>query len=107
MAECRGRANARHIPGAGPPPSTCAATAVGYLLRVNFFEAVLVFVGIPALVIIVVALVTVVPARSKARPKYSPGGRWEYSDRFYSGDTAVDVPSHVTDASLGGARGSW
>jgi len=74
---------------------------------VNFFEFVLIFVGIPALVVIGLALVTVVPNRAKARPKYSPGSGWDYSDRFYTGDTPVEVPAHLMDSPLGGARGTW
>ena len=73
----------------------------------NFFEFVLIFVGIPLLVVIALALVTVVPNRAKARPKYTPGGSWDYSDRFYTGDSPVEVPSHLIDSPLGGARGTW
>jgi hypothetical protein len=80
---------------------------VSYLSDVNFFEGVLVFVGIPLIVVLVVALLTVVPNRAKLRPKYTPGSGWDYSDRFYTGDSPVEVPSHLTDSRLGGARGTW
>jgi hypothetical protein len=80
---------------------------VSYLSDVNFFEGLLVFAGIPAMVVLVVALLTVVPNRAKARRKYNPGDGWDYSDRFYTGDTPVSVPSHLTDSPLGGARGTW
>ena len=73
----------------------------------NFFEGALVFVGIPVVVIVGAYLLTVLPGRTKARPGYSPGGPWDYSDRFYTGDTPVDVPPHLTDSPLGGARGTW
>ena len=80
---------------------------VSYLSDVNFFEAVLIFVGIPLVIIVGVALLTVVPNRSRSRPTYRPGSSWDYSDRFYTGDTPVQVPSHLIDSPLGGARGTW
>lgn len=73
----------------------------------NFFEGVLVFLGIPLLVVIGVYLLFVVPGRSKARPAYRPGDPWDFSARFYTGDTSVDVPQYLTDSPLGGARGTW
>lgn len=74
----------------------------------NFFEAVLVFVVVPLATMLVVALLTLVPHRRKARPQYRPGDPWDYADRFYSGDTPIAVPaSSSTDSQLGGARGTW
>ena len=73
----------------------------------NFFQVLLVFVGIPVAVILVTALLTVVPNRAKARARYTPGSGWDYSDRFYTGDTPVNVPAHLSDSPLGGARGTW
>ncbi len=90
-----------------PQASDVVTDVVGYLFQVNFFEFVLVFVGIPVLVIALLAMVTVVPNRVKARPRYRPGADWDYADRFYTGDTPVEVPSHGTDSKLGGARGTW
>ena len=92
---------------AGTQASRVVTREVSYRSNVNFFEGLLVFAGIPIVVILVVALLTVVPNRAKARPKYTPGSEWGYSDRLYTGDSPVEVPSHVTDSSLGGARGSW
>ncbi len=77
------------------------------LCGVNIFEALLIFVAVPFAVIAVVYLLTVVPARVKARPKHLPGADWDFSDRFYTGDTAVIVPAHLADSPLGGARGTW
>lgn len=73
----------------------------------NFFEGALVFLGIPVVVVVGVYLLAVLPGRSKARPAYRPGDPWEFSARFYTGDTSVDVPPHLTDSPLGGARGTW
>ncbi len=73
----------------------------------NFFEGVLVFLGIPLAVVLGVFVMTVLPGRAKARHAYKPGESWDYSSRFYTGDTSVDVPQHLTDAPLGGARGTW
>lgn len=73
----------------------------------NFFEVVLVFVVIPLAVVGALFVVTVLPSRRRSRPAYVPGAAWEYSDRFYTGDSPVEVPIHLNDSSLGGARGTW
>ena len=82
---------------------------LGYRCPVNFFEGALVFVGIPLLVVLVIGVLTVGRSRSHKRAAYVPGGKWEYSDRLYVGDTPVDVFNGAgsTDETLGGARGTW
>jgi hypothetical protein len=76
-------------------------------LPVNFFEAALVFAGIPLLVIVVVGILTVGRHRAGARVPYKPGGSWIYSDRLYAGDTPVEITSDARSSSFGGARGTW
>lgn len=81
-----------------------------YRAEVNFFDVVLVFVGIPVAVVLVLAAFTVWPARAKERPKYVAGSDWMYPDHLYTGDTPVQVPDHISGSSndtIGGARGTW
>jgi hypothetical protein len=86
-----------------------SARVLRYRCAVNFFEGALVFVGIPLLVVLVVGVLTVGRSRAQKRTAYVPGGKWEYSDRLYVGDTPVDVEvaPGSTDETLGGARGTW
>lgn len=85
----------------------CSATCCVTVSNVNFFEGALVFLGIPLLTILIVAILTVGRHRAGKRAAYLPGGNWDYSDRLYAGDTPVDVPDHPAETTLGGARGTW
>lgn len=91
----------------GAHASAVVTELLSYLFLVSSFEAILVFLVIPIGVCLAVALVTVVPNRAKARPKYTPGGSWDFSDRFYAGDSPVSVPDSPVSNELGGARGTW
>lgn len=87
--------------GAGQP-------GVGYRMRVSIIETIAVFVGIPALIYGIIALLTLVPGRHK-RQRYRPGQSWDYPPQWWAGDQPV-VASATTDARVargGGAHGTW
>jgi hypothetical protein len=95
---------------------------------VNVAEVLLVFVGIPLLVIAVLALLIWGPGGRK-RPRYRPGQPWEHAPIWYephpgapggSGNGHGDGGSHAlalegsthvvhtpSGGPLGGARGTW
>ena len=76
---------------------------------VNIFQTVSIFVGGPLAVYAVIALLTLVRGRVKAKSKYRPGQTWDYPDQWWSGDHPVVPadPAMVAIGSEGGARGTW
>ena len=79
------------------------------VLRVTIFQTLALFVGVPLLIYVLLALFSMVPGRSRKRPKYQPGEPWDYPAQWWAGDTPVavtgvrDTPGERT----GGARGNW
>lgn len=82
---------------------------VGYLLRVTILQTVAVYVGIPALVYLVIILLTVVPSRARKRAKYRPGQQWDFAPQWWAGDHQIAPVDPAVAASTheGGARGTW
>jgi hypothetical protein len=74
---------------------------------VTILETLAVFVGAPAVIYIVVVLLTVVPAKAKRRPKYHPGQTWELEPQWWAGDVPVVVGDAGSETAKGGARGTW
>ncbi len=74
---------------------------------VSVFQTIGVFVGIPLVIYAVLALLTVVPARARRRPRYKPGEPWEYPPQWWSGDRPVVTSASGPSGREGGARGSW
>jgi len=50
---------------------------------VTVAETILVFVGAPLAVVLVVALLTMVPAARSRRPRYKPGQPWNHDPIWY------------------------
>jgi hypothetical protein len=76
---------------------------------VTILQTLLVFVGIPVLIYGLIAILTLLPGRSKKRPRYRPGQSWDYPAQWWAGDQPV-VASSATDvrgANGGGAHGTW
>jgi hypothetical protein len=86
-------------------------------------QTVLVFVGIPALIILVIAGLTLGPSAVRA-PRYRPGSPWQYKPVWYlphpehsgpiselhaSGGTLAVTGSVIEDPAqaTGGASGEW
>ena len=81
-------------------------------------ETILVFAGIPLLIVAVLALLVFVPGGRK-RPRYKSGQPWDHAPIWYEphpdgaaadhGHAALPAGSgHTTSAGpLGGARGTW
>lgn len=77
-------------------------------------QTVLVYVLIPAAVYGLIALLTLVPKKSRA-PRYRPGQEWSYDPVWWSANpVGHQVESHVERESVttartarGGARGNW
>lgn len=81
---------------------------MGYFLRVNILETILIYVVAPGAIFVLAALLTLVPGRAKSRPKYRSGEPWDYAPQWWSGDSVVAVGSaDDAPATLGGARGTW
>jgi hypothetical protein len=74
---------------------------------VSIIETLAVYVGIPALIYGIIALLTLVPGRSR-RHRYRPGQAWDYPPQWWAGDQPV-VASATTDrpGQGGGAHGTW
>lgn len=79
------------------------------MVDVNTLEVLAVFVGIPAGIYGLIAVLTLLPGRSKDRARYRPGEAWDHSPQWWAGDTPVQVPddADVTGTGRGGARGAW
>lgn len=75
----------------------------------TILETVAVFVGIPALIYLVLALLTVVPSRARKRARYRAGQQWEHAPQWWAGDHPVAPIDAAVAASSneGGARGTW
>lgn len=84
---------------------------VGYCESVTILETIAVYVVIPGAIVVLAALLTVVPGRSRSRPpRYRPGQPWEYSNRLWAGNLPVVVSGSgqaEPAQSTGGARGTW
>jgi hypothetical protein len=89
------------------------------LSAVTVVETILVFAGIPLLIIAILALLIFVPGGRK-RARYKSGQPWEHAPIWYEphpdgaagdhGSHALPAGSsgHTTSAGpLGGARGTW
>jgi hypothetical protein len=93
------------------------------VFAVSVLETIIVFVGMPAAIYGVVALLTL-RDRAKKSPRYRPGQDWEYAPVWWSANPAgvaggrtvaelTPVQPAGEDASApaasasGGARGSW
>ena len=75
----------------------------------NIVQVLAVFIGIPLLVYVIIALLTLVPGRAKTRMRYRPGQSWDYAPQLWAGDQPVVVRQAgvLTPSSRGGARGTW
>lgn len=85
------------------------ATASATVIRVNILQTVAVYVGVPLVIYLVIALLTVVPGRAKKRARYRAGQAWDVPPQWWSGDHAVAKGDTglATTGSEGGARGTW
>jgi hypothetical protein len=72
-------------------------------------ETVLVFVGIPAGIIAVLALGVYGKALVRQPNRYRPGKAWDYPPAWYVPHPEAVVPSSATGATtaVGGASGEW
>ena len=86
-------------------------------------ETILVFAGIPLVIIAILAALTLRPAKGQKRLRYKPGQPWEHAPVWYEphpdhtpavGLGAHDrhasitaAPQPVSGGPLGGARGTW
>lgn len=78
------------------------------VVLVNTLEVLAVFVGIPAAIYGLIAVLTLLPGRSKDRARYRPGEAWDHAPQWWAGDTPVQVPDDAaTGTGRGGARGAW
>ncbi len=80
------------------------------MITVTILETLAVFVGIPALIYGLIAVLTLIPGRAKGRKtKYRPGSAWEYPAQWWAGDQPVVSAgtSAGAGASGGGAHGTW
>jgi hypothetical protein len=92
-------------------------------VRVTVAETILVFAGIPLVIIAILAALTLRPAKGQKRLRYKPGQPWEHAPVWYEphpdhtpavGHGAPSVhaaiaaaPQPVSGGPLGGARGTW
>lgn len=44
----------------------------------NILQTLAIFLGIPLLVLLILALLTLVPGRAKKHPRYRPGQPWDF-----------------------------
>ncbi len=86
-------------------------------------ETILVFAGIPLVIIAILAALTLRPAKGQKRLRYKPGQPWEHAPVWYEphpdhtpavghgahdGHAAITAaPQPVSGGPLGGARGTW
>jgi hypothetical protein len=88
---------------------------------VTVVETILVFAGIPLLIVAVLAVLTLRPEKGHKRLRYKPGQPWEHAPVWFE-PHPVDAPAHGSDGAhaaieaprqpvpggpLGGARGTW
>ena len=75
----------------------------------NILQTLAIFLGIPLLVYVILALLTLVPGRAKKHPRYRPGQPWDFPPQLWAGDEPVVVPQTgvLTGTGRGGARGTW
>ncbi len=75
----------------------------------NVFSTVAIYVGGPLVLYGGIALLTLLPARTKKRATYRPGTTWEYPAQWWAGDYPIAPadPALVVAGSEGGARGTW
>lgn len=92
----------------GRPGHPAGVGPVGYRMWVSILQTIAVFVGIPALIYGTIALLTLVPGRSK-RHRYRPGQSWDYPPQWWAGDQPVVVSATAENrlAPGGGAHGTW
>jgi hypothetical protein len=89
---------------------------------VTVAETILVFAGIPLVIIAILAALTLRPAKGQKRLRYKPGQSWDYAPIWYEphpdglgpGHGASDLHAAIAGGSrsmsggpLGGARGTW
>lgn|GEM_PF-3095895 len=75
----------------------------------TIIQTLAVFVGIPVLIYALIAIFTLLPGRSKKRPRYRAGQAWGYPAQWWAGDQTV-VAAASADAGGprgGGAHGTW
>ena len=86
----------------------------------NVAETILVFAGIPLVIIAILAALTLRPAKGQKRLRYKPGQPWEHAPVWYEphpdhtpsadghGELTAGTTAHAVSAGpLGGARGTW
>ena len=82
-------------------------------------ETILVFAGIPLVIIAILAALTLRPAKGQKRLRYKPGQPWEHAPVWYephpdhapgaghSSHHSLEAGSATSAGPLGGARGTW
>ena len=75
----------------------------------NVLQTVAIYVGGPLVLYGGIALLTLLPARTKKRATYRPGKTWDYPAHWWAGDYPIAPadPALVVAGSEGGARGTW
>ncbi|MET0862929.1 MAG: hypothetical protein ABWZ98_01210 [Nakamurella sp.] len=75
----------------------------------TILETLAVFVGIPVLIYALIGAFTLIPGRSKRRPKDRPGQQWDYPAQWWAGDQPVVGAGTAEAAGMtgGGASGKW
>ena len=77
--------------------------------QVNILQTVGIFVGAPAVLYGLIALLSMVPGRARKHPQYKPGGSWDFPDQWWAGDYPIPAadPALMAGGTEGGARGTW
>lgn len=76
---------------------------------VSVWETILVYAVTPALIVAMLALLTVGIGRHRAKVRYEPGKPWDHEDRLWAGSRPVrSVPAaDRVGSNWGGAHAGW
>lgn len=69
-------------------------------MNLSVLQAVLIFVGIPALVLLLIVLATLAPGWTRAG-RYRPGEPWNYEPIIINGTAGTDVKQALEVTSVG------
>ena len=75
--------------------------------RVGILETVAIYVGGPAVIYGGIAVLTLIPGRTKKHPQYATGQPWELAPQWWAGDNPVVTGDLVVSSNGGGAHGTW
>lgn len=70
------------------------------MTNLSVLQAVLIFIGIPALVVLLLVLATLAPGWTRAG-RYRPGEPWNYEPILINGSVGTDVKAAIAVTSAG------